>query len=122
MAKTAKLKTSQEQQKSVPTFLLIAVGLALGVAAGIVAPDSAVELAEKKFYEFSSAASDKAAEFGLNPNCHIKGNISVDTGERIYHVQGQEFYSRASIRPDQGERWFCTEEDAVAAGWRKAAQ
>ncbi|MEX0344638.1 MAG: succinoglycan biosynthesis protein exoi [Rhizobiaceae bacterium] len=122
MAKTAKLKTSEDQQKSSPTFLLVSVGIALGVAAGIVAPDSAVEFAERKFYEFTSVASDKAAGLGLNPNCDIKGNISVDTGERIYHLPGQEFYTRASVRPDQGERWFCTEEAAVAAGWRKAEQ
>ncbi len=52
-------------------------------------------------------------------NCVIKGNISAK-GARIYHVPGQEFYDRTGIRPDQGERWFCSEAQARASGWRAA--
>lgn len=52
--------------------------------------------------------------------CVIKGNVSIETGERIYHVPGQEYYDETVIDEDYGERWFCTEEDAVAAGWRKS--
>ena len=51
--------------------------------------------------------------------CAIKGNISA-SGERIYHVPGQEHYSRTRISTSRGERWFCTEADARAAGWRRA--
>lgn len=50
----------------------------------------------------------------------IKGNISQSTGERIYHVPGGEFYDRTAIDEAAGERWFCTEADAVAAGWRRS--
>lgn len=49
--------------------------------------------------------------------CTIKGNINK--GERIYFVQGQRHYGRVKIS-GSGERWFCSEEEAVAAGWRKA--
>jgi endonuclease YncB( thermonuclease family) len=52
-------------------------------------------------------------------NCDIKGNISAK-GERIYHVPGQKYYERTIITEGKGERWFCTEADAQAAGWRKA--
>ncbi len=52
--------------------------------------------------------------------CDIKGNISIDTGERIYHVPGQKFYSQTRISKDYGERWFCSEADARRAGWRKS--
>jgi hypothetical protein len=52
--------------------------------------------------------------------CNIKGNISLNTGERIYHVPGQEHYSETVIAALKGERWFCSEDDARAAGWRKA--
>jgi len=55
-----------------------------------------------------------------SPECLIKGNISFRTGERIYHVPGQEFYDEAVISPEKGERWFCTEEEAEANGWRRA--
>lgn len=50
----------------------------------------------------------------------IKGNISQRTGERIYHVPGGEFYEATVIDEDAGERWFCTESDALEAGWRKS--
>jgi endonuclease YncB( thermonuclease family) len=52
--------------------------------------------------------------------CVIKGNISINSGERIYHVPGQEYYDETRIQPEHGERWFCTEEEARAAGWRRA--
>ena len=44
--------------------------------------------------------------------CKIKGNISINSGERIYHVPGQEYYSATKISPHHGERWFCSEADA----------
>lgn len=55
-----------------------------------------------------------------DPTCNIKGNISVDTGERIYHVPGQEYYHKTRIQFLDGERWFCSEADARSAGWRRA--
>ncbi len=50
----------------------------------------------------------------------IKGNISLNTGEKIYHVPGGEFYDQTVISEALGERWFCTEAGAIAAGWRKS--
>lgn len=54
--------------------------------------------------------------------CNIKGNISINTGERIYHVPGQRYYDPTRISPSYGERWFCSEAEARKAGWRKAHQ
>jgi endonuclease YncB( thermonuclease family) len=51
--------------------------------------------------------------------CQIKGNISRN-GNRIYHVPGQKDYDKTRITESQGERWFCTEDEAQAAGWRRA--
>ena len=51
--------------------------------------------------------------------CVIKGNISSN-GEKIYHMPGQRYYDKTIINESYGERWFCTEEEAVAAGWRKS--
>jgi endonuclease YncB( thermonuclease family) len=48
----------------------------------------------------------------------IKGNISRNGGERIYHVRGSSSYEETVIDESDGERWFCTEEDARRAGWR----
>ena len=51
------------------------------------------------------------------PGCAIKGNIN-SKGERIYHVPGSRYYSKTRINEAYGERWFCSETEALAAGWR----
>ena len=51
--------------------------------------------------------------------CVIKGNIS-SSGEKIYHVPGGGSYDVTVITASKGEQWFCTEQQAVDAGWRKA--
>jgi hypothetical protein len=50
-------------------------------------------------------------------SCDIKGNINRN-GERIFHKPGEPFYDRVKIEPKAGERWFCSEQEALAAGWR----
>jgi endonuclease YncB( thermonuclease family) len=51
--------------------------------------------------------------------CLIKGNIS-NNGERIYHVPAGQYYSRTKLNKGKGERWFCNEAEARAAGWRRS--
>jgi micrococcal nuclease len=51
--------------------------------------------------------------------CTIKGNINA-TQEKIYHVIGCQSYDKTVIIEDAGEKWFCSEWDALNAGWRKA--
>jgi micrococcal nuclease len=51
--------------------------------------------------------------------CVIKGNINA-AGEKIYHLPGQKYYDVTVIEPEKGERWFCSEAEAIAAGWRKS--
>ncbi len=53
--------------------------------------------------------------------CDIKGNVSRK-GERIYHVPGQKYYAKTRISMSKGERWFCSEQEARAAGWRRSRQ
>ncbi|HNV97441.1 MAG TPA: hypothetical protein PKL13_04020 [bacterium] len=53
-------------------------------------------------------------------DCVIKGNISYNTGEKIYHFPGCDYYSSTVIDEKYGEKWFCTEQEAINAGWRKA--
>ena len=61
------------------------------------------------------AARDRGA-------CRIKGNISHNSGRRIYHVPGDRDYEGTRISPSRGERYFCTEAEARAAGWRRAGR
>ena len=51
--------------------------------------------------------------------CTIKGNVS-GSGRRLYHVPGGRDYAATRIDPDRGERWFCSEAEARAAGWQRA--
>jgi endonuclease YncB( thermonuclease family) len=52
-----------------------------------------------------------------DPRCAIKGNIGA-SGARIYHMPGSRAYPEVRIDTRKGERWFCSEREAVAAGWR----
>jgi hypothetical protein len=54
------------------------------------------------------------------PGCKIKGNISIDTNKKLYHLPGMKDYQITAISPEKGERWFCTESEAIASGWKKA--
>ena len=49
-------------------------------------------------------------------DCPIKGNIS-ERG-RIYHAPWSRHYGRTRIDRAKGERCFCTEAEALDAGWR----
>ena len=51
--------------------------------------------------------------------CNIKGNI-YKKGDRIYHVPGQKYHDKTVISERDGERWFCSEDEARKAGWRKS--
>jgi endonuclease YncB( thermonuclease family) len=59
-------------------------------------------------------------DLAMPPRCSIKGKFAVRarfTGNvGIYHLQGCRSYP-ALTRPD---RWFCSEDDAQAAGFRRA--
>jgi len=56
----------------------------------------------------------------MTPGCSIKGKLAVRahiTGHRgIYHLEGCRSYARTKT-PD---RWFCSEDEAQAEGFRKA--
>lgn len=47
----------------------------------------------------------------------IKGNIN-SKGDKIYHVPGSAKYNATKIDESNGERWFASEDEAIAAGWR----
>lgn len=49
--------------------------------------------------------------------CSIKGNITAK-GDRVYHSPGGRSYEATKINTAAGERWFCSEAEAEAAGWR----
>jgi endonuclease YncB( thermonuclease family) len=65
-----------------------------------------------------SAAS---ATSSPTPECTIKGNVTR-SGECIYHVPGGRYYNMVKMDLSKGKRWFCSEEEAEAAGCRRSKQ
>jgi endonuclease YncB( thermonuclease family) len=69
--------------------------------------------------DWRAAAREAASAAEAVPaGCPIKGNIS--SSGRIFHSPGQQDYDSTRIDPSRGERWFCSEAEALAAGWRAA--
>jgi len=58
----------------------------------------------------------EVAEQKAPDGCPIKGNIS--SNGRIYHPPWSPWYNRTKIDTSKGERWFCSEREAIDAGWR----
>lgn len=73
------------------------------------------------------ARENKQGIFGLNcqldkpaGKCQIKANIDEDTLKKSYHLPDCRDYDRVKIDLDRGEKFFCSEKEAVAAGFAKA--
>lgn len=86
--------------------------------AGLWAPSACPD----KTSQNTSGTTDQTAPNTQAKNCNIKGNISYNTGEKIYHVPGQKYYEGTVIDERSGERWFCSEAEARAAGWRRSKE
>lgn len=50
--------------------------------------------------------------------CPIKGSVGADG--KTYVLPWAREYEKVKVNNKRGERWFCTEQDARAAGWRLA--
>ena len=67
----------------------------------------------------TKSASTNAIETSNANSCTIKGNIS-SSKEKIFHMIGCGSYNKTVIDESRGEKWFCSEKEAIDAGWRKA--
>jgi hypothetical protein len=84
---------------------------------GLWADPNPVPPWERRHSGEPAALLPETADAPAGGSCKIKGNIN-SRGERIYHVPGQKYYAQTQINESSGERWFCTEAEARAAGWR----
>ena len=64
-------------------------------------------------------ATSENSPLPIASGCLIKGNISAN-GDKIYHLPNCGSYAKTVIDESTGEHWFCTEDEAQKAGWRKA--
>lgn len=101
------------------TALLAALMCAVAILGAACEKDNDI-VAQEQLSEARQTSCEKGCE-EPKPECQIKGNIS-DQGNKFYHLPGGRFYDGIKITPDTGERWFCTEREAVANGWRKSAE
>lgn len=53
-----------------------------------------------------------------SPDCTIKGNVNT-SGECIYHRPTSRWYAKIKMNITRGERWFCSVDEAEAAGCRE---
>ncbi|MFB9267312.1 thermonuclease family protein [Bradyrhizobium erythrophlei] len=53
-----------------------------------------------------------------SPDCTIKGNVNR-SGECIYHQPTSRWYAKIEMKIAKGTRWFCSVEEAEAAGCRE---
>lgn len=83
------------------------------LAASIAEPDSPSSAGASADGQGESGESDEAPAACETPQ--IKGNIN-SRGDKLYHVPGGASYERT-----KPEAWFCSEAEAKAAGYRKAA-
>jgi endonuclease YncB( thermonuclease family) len=70
-------------------------------------------------WDFRAQQWQASTQTSPQEGCPIKGNISA-SGERIYHTPYSRWYDRTRIATGKGERWFCSETEALVAGWRAA--
>lgn len=80
------------------------VGLWAGVA------ERPQDYRDKRWEEARKAAPE---------GCPIKG--SIRTGERTYVLPWAAGYESIRLRTSKGERWFCSESEAEAAGWTRGS-
>jgi endonuclease YncB( thermonuclease family) len=59
-----------------------------------------------------------SGEVAPSPDCTIKGNVN-SAGECIYHTPQSRWYAQIRMRIAKGTRWFCSVEEAEAAGCRE---
>ncbi len=75
-----------------------------------------VKAAEKGYSEKKGKWSACALD---QQGCIIKANLDK-LDKRWYHLPGFRHYDQVKINLEKGDRWFCTEEEAIKAGFEKA--
>jgi len=80
-----------------------------------------------KYQERLIEAADEGHEEGLGlwgacggeDGCLVKGNLDR-FDKRWYHLPGFRHYDQVVVRLDKSDRWFCSEEKAIEAGFTRA--
>ena len=92
-----------------------------GGTCGAAGPSPPAEVTGGGANGAQATCGPKGPAVGVVPGsrCVIKGNVS-SKGDKVYHVPGGRYYESTIIDEGAGERFFCTEDEAVRAGWRRS--
>jgi len=71
-------------------------------------------------FEQENKSTREIDEPPSDPNCLIKGNISSRGYGKLYFLPNCPNYSQVKIDTSKGEEYFCTEKEAIAAGFEKS--
>ncbi len=82
--------------------------------------ESSTYARQKKLGVFSDACYQM--ENKVNPKCNVKGNIGETKQDRYYFTPSCPNYTQTVVWTSFGDRWFCTEKDAVEAGFVKGTK
>lgn len=80
---------------------------------------SEAQSANKGLWNVNTCPQQDSVVNEKKEGCVIKGNVN-STGDKIFHIPGGAYYDKTIIDESVGEQWFCSEADALAAGWRKS--
>jgi len=83
----------------------------VGIWAGDGDAERPQDYRDKRWEEATKAAPE---------GCPIKGRIR--SGARVYVLPWSPSYDSIKLSTTRGERWFCSESEAKAAGWMSAAR
>lgn len=101
---------AQGQERRYLQAETVAVAARAGIYSGPLNPIAG-------FCDITPPRQQTASAQPASDRCVIKGNVSANG--RIYHMPGQRDYDRVTMRNPE-TRWFCSEAEARAAGWRRA--
>ncbi|MEK3978294.1 thermonuclease family protein [Psychrobacillus sp. FSL K6-2836] len=62
------------------------------------------------------SSNNAKEEIQKSGKCDIKGNINRQ-GKKIYHISSGKYYEQTNP-----EEWFCTEQEAIKAGFKKSGE
>ncbi|OGD81595.1 hypothetical protein A2572_04420 [Candidatus Collierbacteria bacterium RIFOXYD1_FULL_40_9] len=73
---------------------------------------------QNKIGIFSTTCFQKEPE---NPKCKIKGTLDEKSPDRKYYLKPScAYYDSVVVEKYLGEQWFCSEQDAIQAGFTKS--
>lgn len=108
-------------------FLLVVLSIFVSCFAEKIDPtkmalaETAIATLASEWAETPEATPDVSIGYKFHiSGCNIIGNVSKrNDNQRIYHCPNWRDYDRIKFDYTEGDRYFCSEEEAIAAGFRK---